>query len=236
MYEKNERIRIAKQITNILRISSAPKNIKKARVLDMGCSTGIMSNYFAAYFNEVVAIDVDKEGIKFAKKNFKRKNLKFIQKSAIKSEYKDNSFDIIICNQIYYWIFNQKKLFTEIHRMLKPGGFCFLGARNKYTIWDAQYYLPLLSIFPKKLADKYVRITGRAEEYNCKYLSYWQLSDLTRRFKVSKFTPLILNNPKKYDYVNLLKYEKIFRLLPLAFFSFIEPIMPNFIWILQRKK
>lgn len=236
MHDKSERIRIAHQIVNILRINYRKNNIKTAKVLDMGCSTGIMSNYFSNYFSSVIALDVDEEGITFAKKNFKKKNLKFLLKSATESGLADRSFDIIICNQIYYWIFNQKKLFSEINRLLKPGGICFLGARNRYTFWDAQYYLPLLSILPQSLANVYVRVTGRADKYNCKYLSYWQLEKLTKHFKVFKITPLIIKSPKKYGYKNFVKYQKVFKLFPLSFFQFIEPLMPNFIWVLQREK
>ena len=62
--------------------------------------------------------------------------------NSIKTDFKDEYFDIIIANQIYEFVDSDKELMKELYRLLKTGGVCFFGARNKYAIIEAQYNIP----------------------------------------------------------------------------------------------
>jgi SAM-dependent methyltransferase len=194
-----------------------------------------MTAYWSKHFKNIVGIDPDKEAIKFARKNFASKNMTFKIGYAERTGLAANTLDIIICNQVYYWIPDQEDLVNEIYHILKPGGICFFGARNKYTLWDAQYYLPLLGILPKRIADKYVKLAGRADTYECRYLSYWELKKYySRKFKIHDYTPKVIKTPSKYGYVNLAKFEGIAKHLPLGVWEAVTPVLPNFIWILEK--
>lgn len=233
--EKRGRLKIAKQIFNVLESRLKNKKLKSLNVLDIGCSSGIISDYLSHYFGHVEAIDNDSESIAIAKKNYRGKNVHFRAGDAGRTGYSNESFDIIIANQIYYCFEEPRKFMTEVVRILRRGGIVFFGARNKYTLWDAQYHLPLLAFLPKFLADFMVRFFGRSDKFNAKYMNYWELGKLVDDFEVERLTPKILKNPNYYGFKDIAKISWLTRLFPISFWSFAEPILPNFIWILRKK-
>jgi 2-polyprenyl-3-methyl-5-hydroxy-6-metoxy-1,4-benzoquinol methylase len=232
--EQKGRMRQARQILNVLKIYLRGKNLKELRVLDVGSSSGIITNHLSNYFGKVYGIDVDKKSIALARRQFKKRNLDFKVMDATKTKFANNSFDIVICNQVYECLDSPEKLMAEIYRVLKNGGVCFFGAINKYTFWDSQYHLPLLVFMPKSLADWFVRVTKRADSFINFYRSYWQLRKLCKKFKIIRYTPKIINNPAKYDFRKLTRFQGVFRLFPVSFWEKVEPILPNFIWLLEK--
>lgn len=226
---KEHRLRIAAQIIGVLQVY--PGEIHKLSCLDVGCSNGVITNYLAKYFNMVTGIDVDSIAIKDAKSSFKTKNLSFFEMSGQKMLFKDKTFDIVICNQIYNFVENPQLLIKEIHRVLNPDGICFFAARNKYALWEPQYNLPLLSWLPKNLATLYLRIfKGQKIFMGKNYMSYAQLRELVSQFEVHDYTLRILKEPAKFAFYRYNKYALIAKFLP----KFIEPLMPNFIWLLKK--
>ena len=228
-----ERLRVALQINSLLAIYLKDKK-RNLKLLDIGASSGLISKYLSDFFGEVHAIDVDTKSIKFAKTKFKKKNLKFYLMDALDMKFPNESFDVIVCNQVYYCVKDPQKLMNEIFRVLKKGGICFFGARNKYTLWDAQYHLPLLSLLPQNIADWIVKTAGRSNRFLNNYRSFWQLLDLCRDFEIQRMTPKILNNAKKYGYKTLIKFQPVLQFIPVSFWERVEPVLPNFIWILRK--
>lgn len=230
------RTMIARQIIKV--ISIYRNNVIKPssmKLLDIGCSSGIITGYLSKEYGQVVGIDVDEESINSAKSKFQNKNLNFLVKDGSKTGFADSSFDVIIANQIYYCFLKPKDFFDEVHRLLKPGGICYFGGRNKYTLWDAQYKLPLLSVMPRNLSDFIVKITGRSEKFEAEYKTYWQLEKMCNKFIVEKITPKAIHNYKKYGFEKFKKYRLLFSLIPEFAWAILEPILPNFVWILKKK-
>src|SRR5260221_7815388 len=101
MYDKKSReekgVRIIKTLSDYL----GNKNLKSLTVLDVGASTGIIDSVLAKKFKNVVGTDIDKDAVKFANKNFAKKNLKFKVEDAMKLSFKNNSFDVVICTHVY---------------------------------------------------------------------------------------------------------------------------------------
>ncbi|MBX4206010.1 glycosyltransferase, partial [Candidatus Microgenomates bacterium] len=215
--DQRGRIRIAKQIYRVL--LSRLDNTKNLSCLDVGSSSGIISNFLSNYFKKVVGVDIDKHAVAIAKEEFKKRNLEFKTVVDETLPFKDNQFDVVVCNQVYNFVNNPQKLMLEIHRVLKPNGICFFGARNKWAIIEPQYNIPFGSWFPKLLP------------FGKKYMGYAELKKLVSKFQINDLTIEILRNPNKYGYRNLKRYEKIAKVLPLNFFEF---IIPNFIFILKK--
>jgi len=228
------RLRIAKQIAKVLSLYSI--GTRSLKVLDIGCSSGVITNYLAGIYGNVIGIDVDERSISIAKKKFTRKNLKFFVRDGSKSLFRDRSFDIVVANQVYYCFANPGDFFKEVYRLLKPGGICYLGARNKYTLWDAQYELPLLSFMPQPMASFLVRLSGRSQEYDVEYRTYWQLKKLCTKFEIKHITPKGIHDPKKYRFEKVMKYRSLVRLIPEWLLVKIEQVMPNFVWLLVKPK
>jgi len=229
MYDFESRSRRAKRIIKTLAdYYNGEENIKKLTVLDVGSSTGIIDSILAKNFKKVVGTDIDKSAVAFAKKNFKSKNLEFKVEDAMKLSFKNNSFDIVICAQVYEHVPNSAKLFLEIHRVLKKDGICYLAALNRLWPWEPHYNLPFLSWFPKQLANIYMKTTRSGDKYYETPETYWKLKTLTKKFHSIDYTEKILKNPTRFGYPKT-----------PAFVSITSPLLkyltPTFFWILVKK-
>ena len=165
----------------------------------------------------------------------KKANARFLIMNGSDLGFRSESFDIVICNQVYYWFDDPARLFEEIHRVLKPGGSCFFASVNKYTLWEPQYRLPFLTFLPKPIADFVVRAAGKGDSFGCRYLSFWGLRRLSRRFVVHRYTGRVIKDPDKYKFRRLASMP-IARALPIKFIETLEPLSPNFVWVLDKPR
>lgn len=231
--EPEDRLRIAKQIISV--IKSHVGETESLTCLDIGCSSGVISNILSNSFKKVVAFDIDSQAIEEAKNTYKKNNLVFQVMSAQDIKHTDNSFDIVVCNQVYNSTPNPKKLISEIERVLKPGGVCFFAGRNKYALIERQYDLPFLSWLPRNMAVSYIKIMGKGDNYFGNYYTYSQLRQLVNKFILYDYTIKILKDPKKYGFKKLATIGIFFKYLPNALAYRLLPIIPNYIWILQKR-
>lgn len=211
------REKIARQIMGVLGNEiEYPKGLK---LLDVGSSSGVISNYLADYFGRVTAIDSDEPALKIAQKAYIKKNLEFILMDAERMQFPDKSFDVVVCNQVYNFVAHPQKLVDEIYRVLKPGGKVFFSARNRWGLIEPQYNIPLGSWLPWLLP------------FGKNYMGFPELKELVRKFEIHDLTIEILKKPEKFGYFGLAKWKELSNLLPLKLFL---PIIPNFIWILKK--
>lgn len=230
IFAKESRIRKGEQIRVVL--DSYLHNTKGLSLLDVGCSNGIITNLLSKGFKRTIGIDVDAEALSHAVNEYESKKLSFKNMSAEKMSFPDSSFDVVIANQVYEFVDSPQRVVSEIHRVLKKGGICFFGARNKYALIEAQYNIPFLSWVPKPFANFVVRISGKGRNFVGNYKNYSELIELVKKFTVHDYTQKILKNPSDYGYKSLNKYKSIARILPL---KTLTPVLPNYIWILEKK-
>lgn len=220
---KKRAIRIIKTLEHFL----GKKTLGSLVVLDIGSSTGIIDSILAEKFKKVIGCDIDLNAISFAKENFKKKNLSFKLEDAMKLTFPKESFDVVICAQVYEHVPNPGKMFAEIHRVLKKGGVCYLAALNRLWPIEPHYNLPFLSYLPKSLANIYVKLMGKASNYYETTMTYWGLTKLTNKFLKIDYTTKILAQPKKFGY----QTPPILRFLA----SCLKYFTPTFFWILVKK-
>lgn len=231
--DEEDRARVGQQILTILKYHLG--NLSRLTCLDVGCSQGIISKILADNFLKVVGIDVDDVAINNANKNIKKKNLSFIVMDGTKLDFAGNSFDVVVCNQVYNFSLDPKKLLIEINRILKPGGVCFFGARNKFAFWEPQYDLPLLSMMPLKLAEFIIRLLGKGQKYHSRYLSYFGIRKLVKDFNKVDYTIKVMQDPHKFGFKKLIKWSFLFKLIPSPILVLLQPIFPNYIWLLSKR-
>lgn len=229
--ERKGRIKKAKQIYGVLK--EYLKKTDNLNCLDVGCSSGITANYLSKYFKKTVAIDIDKRALEIAQKENKTKNLTFKYMDSEDMTFKNNSFDVVICHQVYNFVNNPTKLMKEIYRVLKPGGACYFSARNKLSLIEPQYKLPLLSLMPPSIGTTYLKLFKKGNKYfGQEYMYLQELKKLVSDFKVHNYTEKILKNPNVFGFKGLQKIAPILKLLPT---DSLLPIIPNYIWILEKK-
>jgi ubiquinone/menaquinone biosynthesis C-methylase UbiE len=98
---------------------------KGDKLLELGCGNGIDACLFATNGVEAVATDFSDYVIANNQKQFKFENLQFeVLDTAAKYAYDNSSFDCVYaCLSLHYFTDEKtRSIFTEIERILKPGG------------------------------------------------------------------------------------------------------------------
>ena len=232
--KREHRLRVGRQILAVLEDHLKSTGLGTRRVLDVGCSSGIITSFLAEVCGSIVGVDIDTEALRLAREGADKTNLDFMLASGSDLDFPSESFDIVICNQVYYWFDDPDRLMAEIGRVLKPGGCCFFASVNKYALWEAQYRLPFLSFLPKRLADLFVRAAGKGDRFGCRYLSFWGLRQLCGKFVVHRYTARVLKDPERYKFTRLSLMKPLTRALPMRVCEALEPLSPNFVWVLEK--
>ncbi len=108
----------------LLRDLQLPENPK---ALDVGCGTGISTLELMKkcdFKGEFHGIDLSQEMVDKAEQMCREKgyNGHFSRCDAESLNYEDDTFDVVISNMALHWVPDKKKAFSEIFRVLKPGG------------------------------------------------------------------------------------------------------------------
>ncbi len=108
------------------------KKYKLKSLLDIGCGSGDLCFEVAKFMNKSVGIDFSSNMIKIANKNFKRKNLKFLNEDFLEFQLKEK-FEMISANGfIEYISINDIRKFLKISKnLLTKRGYLTFGTRNK---------------------------------------------------------------------------------------------------------
>jgi ubiquinone/menaquinone biosynthesis C-methylase UbiE len=202
--------------------------------LNIGGSTGIIDGILSNEFNHVTSIDIDTKAIEYARKNQKNENISFEEGDATALNYNDNSFDVVICSQVYEHVPDAKQMMDEISRVLKPGGVCYFAATNRITLIEPHYHLPFLSIIPLPLAHLYLRLLGRGEFYHELHFTLWGLKKLVQKFNIHDYTSKILDEPSKFDVDYMLKDGSLKIITARFLVKLFYWLMPGYIWILEK--
>lgn len=208
--------------------------LEELSALNVGGSAGIIDEYLARHFHRVTGIDIDEKAIAFARQNFNKEGLCFEVGDAMDLSYGEDSFDVVICSQVYEHVPDADLLLSEIYRVLKPGGVVYFAAGNRIMLNEPHYKLPLLSVIPRPLAHWYLRVTGRGRYYYEKHYSYWGLKRLVRRYTVSDYTPLILSDPEKYSAAYMVKPGTWKQKIASFLSRHMIWLVPGYIWVLQK--
>ena len=117
MYDFKNRILKAKKTIRILK--DYFEETKEFNLLDIGCSSGIMTNEYSKHFKETVGVDLDSKAISYAENNFAKKNLTFLCTPIEENNFEENVFDVITCSHIYEHVPDDKILLDNIFKLLK---------------------------------------------------------------------------------------------------------------------
>lgn len=232
VYELDKRIKKADK--TVLVLKDYLKVTSDLTLLDIGASTGIMTNEYSKHFKKTIGVDLDRNAIDFAKKKFQKQNLKFICSPIEELDLPKASIDVITCSQIYEHVPSDKNLMKVIIGLLKPGGVCYFAAGNRFKIIEPHYKLPFLSYLPKKAANIYLKLFTTHNFYYENLKSLKDLKRLVSKFEIIDYTLKIIKNPSRYSADDMLSEKTlkyyIFNLIANKFYFMI----PTYIWILKK--
>ncbi len=98
---------------------------REARLLDVGCGTGVMTRHLADLLQvrEVVGIDPSPVLLERARANHaQRKDLRFEQGDGRELPYEDAAFDAVVFHTVLCHVPGCEDALAEAQRVLKPGG------------------------------------------------------------------------------------------------------------------
>jgi len=189
-------------------------------VLDAGSGWGAVTFSLARHFKHVVSLDSVLERIKFINARKSQDNVDNIQcvcGSALKLPFKDETFDLVVLNGVLEWTGLsdlsispyevQLNVLKEINRVLKPGGYIYIGIENRYGIdyflgfRDHHSKLKYSTIMPRFMADIYSKLMkGRPyRTYTHSYSGYKRLLNKASFRKHQFYFPV--SNYRKFHYL-----------------------------------
>jgi 2-polyprenyl-3-methyl-5-hydroxy-6-metoxy-1,4-benzoquinol methylase len=156
-----------------------------ARLLDVGCSTGLTLGFIAKEFKKALGAELERKAAKIAAARFRELNLSavILQADGSALPFADGRFDIVTHIDVVEHVPNPTALLKETVRVLKADGILHITAGNKLWPLEPHYRLLFLSYLPTKFANHYVRLTRRGTGYNSIRLpTYRQFRRLVEQF------------------------------------------------------
>lgn len=104
--------------------------VKEGRLLDAGCGGGHLGLALMKQGNfELTMTDIREEALKIAEERAEGQKVQaeYVQSDIAGLPFSDDSFDLIVSRGSMPFWDEQIKAFTEIHRVLKPGGWAYIG-------------------------------------------------------------------------------------------------------------
>jgi SAM-dependent methyltransferase len=234
LYEEQGRRKKAEKVLRILEAHYGGPLTRLVGV-DVGASTCLMTELFAERIGTMIALDPDHVGLRHGQSRGARTNLRFLCGDGTRAPLAPESVDLVICNQVYEHVLDQTGLVREIHRILKPDGFCYFGAGSRYVLVEGHYFLPFLSWLPLEWSTRYLRLMGRKVDYDVYLLSYYKLRKLLQNFEIDDFTTRILTQPERYAAEDLVTPGSLWTQLPPRLYEWMKPILPGWAWVLTKK-
>lgn len=107
---------------------------KNARVIEIGCGTGQLTNYLSICGRKVIGIDITENSLKLAQDFSQRFGLssEFIQMDLFDLTFPEESFDFVICSGVLHHTRDTREGFKAISKLVKPDGFILIGLYNTY--------------------------------------------------------------------------------------------------------
>jgi hypothetical protein len=99
---------------------------------------------------------------------------------------------------------------------------------------EADNHLPLLSVLPRPLADRYMRMAGKGDRYYERTMSVWALRKLVSRFEVSDYSLRVLQEPDRFHMTELVLPGTLKQKAAILALRAVYWLSPTFIWMLVK--
>jgi ubiquinone/menaquinone biosynthesis C-methylase UbiE len=225
--EKKRRTK-AEKIVAVLQHFLGRTDLSGYTAIDIGCSTGYTVDTLRRAGCTVIGLDIDEPGLAYADSLF-GEHASFLCADGSALPFADESIDIVVFNHIYEHVVDPDAVLSEIRRVLRPDGVAYFGFANLFGIIEPHYRLPFLSWLPRKASDRYVSMTGRADEYYEQFRTRSGLMKMCRGLRLWDYTYTVLSDSEKFKARDMVP-PRLASASP-KFWRALAPIMPTFIWI-----
>lgn len=132
---------------------------KEPMILDIGCGTGFLLQFLDSSTKaKVYASDITPNMLQVASSKYTFPN--YFRADSYTLPFRDNTFDLIMCNSLLHHLFDWESAVVELARVLKKGGVLFIGCEPNSYVY--RVLNPLRKVYHKFVRDK--RIESAIEE------------------------------------------------------------------------
>ncbi len=135
--------------------------VRGKKVLDIGSSEGYGAALLAQEASWVLALDINQDVVRYAKRTYRKDNVHFISANAAHIPTPGNMFDVVVAFEMIEHTYDQDLILSEIRRVLKSDGILVLSSPNK---------------------EVYSGHNGRTNPYHVKELSQKELEDFLGKY------------------------------------------------------
>jgi SAM-dependent methyltransferase len=225
--EVHRRAKAAKMVAVVQHFRGV-QDLSGLRIVDCGCSGGIIANELHAAGATVIGLDIDVPGVRAARERY-GSSATFLCADAERIPLATASVDVMICNHIYEHVVDPNRLLAEMRRVVRPDGMLYLGLANRFGLIEPHYRLPFLSWLPRPLAHRYVRATGRADLYYEELKSRSRLRALCAGLHVWDYTLSVLAEPARFAAGDAV--PRWTSMIPSTIRRVVRPLVPTYIWV-----
>jgi SAM-dependent methyltransferase len=151
---------------------------------------------------------------------------------AMSLPFASETIDVVICSQVYEHVPDDIRLFSEVYRILKPGGIVFFSGPNRLFPYEFHYSLPFFHWLPGPLADLCLRVLGRGDHFYEHLRTIWSLRRALSKFEIQDLTVDFLSkNPRV---VVPERWAGLISHVPGFVWKLLTPLVPNFNWLLYK--
>lgn len=136
------------------------------RLLDVGCGTGFILDLAHDLFQKLDGVDLTPEMLAQVTP---RDNLTLTLSQAEKMPFPDDSFNVITCYSVLHHIEDLSSVFTEVRRVLKPGGIFYADESPSCCYRSALMALAAREKPDTLLGQELESILGDADKYRQQY-------------------------------------------------------------------
>ncbi|HEX2669794.1 MAG TPA: bifunctional 2-polyprenyl-6-hydroxyphenol methylase/3-demethylubiquinol 3-O-methyltransferase UbiG [Polyangiaceae bacterium] len=104
---------------------------RPAKVLDIGCGGGFLSNHLSSLGHDVVGLDASSDALAIASRYDSTGLVRYQQGDALNLPYPDCSFDSVCAMDFLEHVENPDRVIAEAARVLKPSGLFFFHTFNR---------------------------------------------------------------------------------------------------------
>lgn len=204
---------------------------EKTDWLDIGCGSGGIAATLAPYVRSIIGVDPEpwRRWYDYQRLN---SNLQFLNESTENLSCTENSVDIVVCNQVYEHVANPQALIAEIHRVLRPGGYCYFAGPNFLFPIEPHICLPVLHWLPRQWVNKLLHFCGSTTDLDANSACYWTLKKWLRLFEISNVIPFMIKHPYAYGRSTLA--WKVLSFLPSFLLERLTWLSPSFVFVLRK--
>jgi SAM-dependent methyltransferase len=173
-------------------------------------------------------VDIDRPGLAQARQRCGT-DAAFVCAAGSRLPFADASVDVVIFNHVYEHVVDPDAVVGELGRIVKADGVLYLGLGNRLGVMEPHHRLPFLSWLPPRLADRYLRLSGRGHTYHERFRTPAGLRRMCAGFVVWDYTTSIAAEPERFEAGDVVPTRLPDVALPVLRAG--RPLFPSYVWL-----